>query len=316
MLTSRGWRSATGPSSARNSATSRTRSANASARPAQPGSSASRSAYSFMLDPQPAALTTTVSTPAASKVSMVARANRAASSSRPLCTDNAPQQPWAGGTMTSQPSAASTRAVAALTPGKNSPWTQPVSSPTTARRAPTAGTRPGSRSRRVSRGARAARRRGAVPGRGGARDPLQQAAAADQPLQAGGLVGPQRPAQRPEPALVREEGEDRRPQRVVGGRAVVPTLDLRPGRLDQPVVLHAGGARGHACHAAEAGVEVLHHRVGHGLALEPGLHQVDAAARGVHLLAPQGVRRAGGQAEPAVHAVADQFGRRGPVFVE
>ena len=46
-----------------------------------------------------------------------------------------------------------TRAVAALTSGKNARWTQPVSMPTTARRGPTAGTRSGSRSGRRSRGA-------------------------------------------------------------------------------------------------------------------------------------------------------------------
>ena len=38
------------------------------------------------------------------------------------------------------------------------------------------------------------------------------------------------------------------------------------------------------------------------------LHQVDAAARRVHLLAPQHVGGAGGQAEAAVHAVVDQLG--------
>jgi hypothetical protein len=46
--------------------------------------------------------------------------------------------------ITSQPSAASTRAVAALTRGKNTDCTHPVSMPTTARRVPSAGTRLGS----------------------------------------------------------------------------------------------------------------------------------------------------------------------------
>ena len=46
---------------------------------------------------------------------------------------------------TSQPSAASTRAVASFTPGKNTCCTQPVSMPTTARRGPCAGTRAGQR---------------------------------------------------------------------------------------------------------------------------------------------------------------------------
>ena len=46
--------------------------------------------------------------------------------------------------ITSQPSAASTRAVAAFTRGKNTDCTHPVSMPTTARRVPSAGTRDGS----------------------------------------------------------------------------------------------------------------------------------------------------------------------------
>jgi len=50
---------------------------------------------------------------------MSARAKRFASSSRPLCSESAPQaRPWPAGTLTSQPSALSTRIVAALTPGK------------------------------------------------------------------------------------------------------------------------------------------------------------------------------------------------------
>ena len=72
-------------------------SANARARSAYAGSSASSSAYSFIVEPQPAALTTTRSTPVASKVSTSVRAKPCASSSRPLCTDSAPQQPCCRG---------------------------------------------------------------------------------------------------------------------------------------------------------------------------------------------------------------------------
>jgi len=56
----------------------------------------------------------------------------------------APQQPCPRGMITSQPSAASTRAVEAFTCGKNTDCTHPVSMPTTARRVPSAGTRSGS----------------------------------------------------------------------------------------------------------------------------------------------------------------------------
>jgi hypothetical protein len=70
-----------------------------------------------MEEPQPATLTTTVSTSAASKVSISARAYRCASASRPECMLSAPQQRCRDGATTSQPSAPSTRAVAALTCG-------------------------------------------------------------------------------------------------------------------------------------------------------------------------------------------------------
>jgi hypothetical protein len=109
---------------------------------------------SFIAEPHPAELITTVSTPARSNSAIVCSANLAASAARPECSDSAPQQPWPGGTITSQPSAASTRAVAALTPEKKTCWTQPVSMPTTARRWPRAGIRAGSLARRdADRGA-------------------------------------------------------------------------------------------------------------------------------------------------------------------
>ena len=74
--------------------------------------------------------------------------------------------------------------------------------------------------------------------------------------------------------------------------------------LDQAVVAHARRARGDACHAAEAAVEVLgDRRVQRDGAVEARVHQVDAPARGVHLLAPEHVGRAGRQAEAAVDAV-------------
>ena len=100
------------------------------ARAAHCGSSRRRWPYSFMVEPQPAALMTMVSTLAASKMAMMLRAMAAACSSRPEWTIRAPQQGWSSGVMTSQPSAARTRAVAALTWEKKTCWTQPVSMPT------------------------------------------------------------------------------------------------------------------------------------------------------------------------------------------
>ena len=133
---------------ARNSLRSRTLLPSRCARSAQPSPSAPWPAanswpYSFIADPQPAEFTTITSTPAASKVAIVRRANRTASLARPVCSDSAPQQPCPAGMTTSQPSAASTRAVASFTPGKNTDCTHPVSMPTTARRGPCAAIRPG-----------------------------------------------------------------------------------------------------------------------------------------------------------------------------
>ncbi len=148
------------------------------------------------------------------------------------------------------------------------------------------------------------------------RHPLQQAGPAHRPVQPGALHGAQRPAQQSEPAWVREDREDQRAQGAIRGRPVVAPFDLGAGLLDEGVVLHPGRAGGHARHAAQAGVPVRHHRVAHRLPVQALLHQVDPAARGVHLLAPQHVGRAGRQAEAAVHAVADQRGVRWMVLVE
>ena len=86
-----------------------------------------------------------------------------------------------------------------------------------------------------------------------------------------------------------------------GARAAL--LDERTRRLDQRAVRHAGRTRGLAGAAAEAEIEMPDHLRRR---LEPAVleraHQVDAAARRVRLGAELDVRRAGGQAEPAVDA--------------
>src|SRR5690242_21536846 len=57
--------------------------------------------------------------------------------------------------------------------------------------------------------------------------------------------------------------------------------------------------------------EVLDDRVGERQRpVDERAHQVDPAARRVHLLVPQRVRRAGRQAEAAVHAVGDRKSTR------
>ena len=112
-----------------------------------------------------------------------------------------------------------------------------------------------------------------------------------------------------QPAAVREDLEDQPAQQALAGRAAVVLLDVRARRLDQAVVLDARRARGHARHAAEAAVEVLDDGVGQRhRAVDEAAHQVDAAARRVHLLVPERVGRARRQAEAAVDAVGDQLG--------
>ena len=110
--------------------------------------------------------------------------------------------------------------------------------------------------------------------------------------------------QRAQPPRPGEQLEDQPPVRALERRALEVALELRARVLDQLVVLHPGRAGGHARHAAEAAVEVRHERRRD--LVVPLLHQHDPPARRVHLLAPEHVRRAGRQAEAAVHAVADQ----------
>ena len=82
-------------------------------------------------------------------------------------------------------------------------------------------------------------------------------------------------------------------------------LDVRAGEVDEVHVVDAARAGRHAGEAGEAAVDVvLHLGAGIPIVLEHVLHQVDAAARGVALVAEQHVGRAGGGAQAAVHAAA------------
>ena len=115
----------------------------------------------------------------------------------------------------------------------------------------------------------------------------------------------------PQPALVGEQREDRLAEQPVRGSAADVALELRAHGLQQLVVLHAGRARRHAGHAAQAPVDVLVQRpLEPDLALLREVDQVDPPARGVHLLAPQLIGRAGREAEAAVHAVVEQLALR------
>ncbi len=116
---------------------------------------------------------------------------------------------------------------------------------------------------------------------------------------------------------VREGGEEELAEEAIRGGARDIALHLGARVFDQLVVLHPGGAGGHAGHAAQAVVHVQAEAlVERSLALGGLLHHVDAAARRIHLLAPEHVGGAGGKAEAAVHAVVDQLCFRRLVGVE
>jgi hypothetical protein len=94
-------------------------------------------------------------------------------------------------------------------------------------------------------------------------------------------------------------------------------FDLCASSFDQFSVIDTGRARGHAGHAAEAGVDMADPlRIYRGVAFAGKFHQVDAAARRVHLFVPEHVSGADGQAEAAVHAILDNLFRRRMMRVE
>ena len=106
------------------------------------------------------------------------------------------------------------------------------------------------------------------------------------------------------PARIREHSEEQPAQQRLAERPLVFGFDRGPGRLDESVVADSRGTRADARHASEAAVEVLSDRVveGHG-SVEPRVHEVDPAARRVHLHPEDAVRWAGVEAEAAVNAL-------------
>ena len=85
-------------------------------------------------------------------------------------------------------------------------------------------------------------------------------------------------------------------------------LDVRARVVDEVHVVDAARAGGHAREAGQAAVDVaLDLGARRAVVLEHLLHQVDAAARAVALVAEQHVGRAGGGAEAAVHAAAQDL---------
>ena len=93
--------------------------------------------------------------------------------------------------------------------------------------------------------------------------------------------------------------------RAVLQAALARRLDVGARVIDEVHVVDTAGTRGHARQAGEAAVDVLaHHRGGLAALLEHLLHQVDAPARAVALVAEQHIGGAGGRAEAAVHALS------------
>ena len=98
-------------------------------------------------------------------------------------------------------------------------------------------------------------------------------------------------------------------QRALVGRSLDPLVDDAPADLHQVAVLHTRRAGGFAVAASQAAVEMQLRLARRRVAFEHLLHQVDAPARAVEVVAEQLVSRAGRSAEAAVHALAqNRFG--------
>jgi hypothetical protein len=87
-------------------------------------------------------------------------------------------------------------------------------------------------------------------------------------------------------------------------------LHLRPVRTDEIAVRHTARTRRLASQAPEAAIDVRLRGGGGQRAFEHLLHEHDAAAGGVHLLAEFLVSRTGGETEAAMHARLHGLGHR------
>ena len=126
-----------------------------------------------------------------------------------------------------------------------------------------------------------------------------------------------RPQRQAEAFGIGQDGRQQGARQALAEAAAAGLLDVGAGVVDEVHVVDAAGAGGHAGEAGEAAVDVsLHLRARGTVVLEHLLHQVDAAARAVALVAQQHVGRAGGGAEAAVHAAAQDLVdlRRARVF--
>ena len=96
---------------------------------------------------------------------------------------------------------------------------------------------------------------------------------------------------------------------IEGLHFVARILERGPRRFDQEIVAHARRTGGDTAHAAKACIEMpAHDVIEHDRTIRDALHQIDATARRIAFVRPRIVRRAGGQAEPAMYALINQFG--------
>src|SRR5579859_8142579 len=94
-------------------------------------------------------------------------------------------------------------------------------------------------------------------------------------------------------------------------------FDLSASGFDEFSVVDARRTCGHASHAAEAGIKMADPLGIHGgVAFASNFHEIDAAARRVHLFVPEDIGGADGEAKTAVDAFVDDFGGRRVVSVE
>ena len=106
---------------------------------------------------------------------------------------------------------------------------------------------------------------------------------------------------------VRQHAAQEPARRALLGGAVAALLDAHAGEIDQMHIVDVARAGGHAAEAGEAAVEVMNRRRRDVAALEHLLHEVDAAARAVALVAGQHIGRTGRRAQPAMDAAAQDL---------
>ena len=114
-----------------------------------------------------------------------------------------------------------------------------------------------------------------------------------------------KPHRRREPARIGQGPGQHQPQRPVAERPAEIPFDIGPRDIDQVGVVDLDRAGGDAGQARQAAVEVVHRlSVRRPALFQHRPDQVDAAARGIVLVAEQHIGRAGRGAEAVMHAGA------------